>query len=29
VFFWQGRELTLDVPFQLGSIPQPEQAAAR
>ncbi len=23
VFFWQGRELTLDVPFQLGSVPAP------
>ena len=28
VFFWQGRELSLDVPFQLGSVLAPEQAAA-
>ncbi len=29
VFFWQGRELTLDVPFQLGSVPPPEQVSRR
>lgn len=27
-YFWQGRELSLDVPFQLGSVPHPEQTAA-
>ena len=29
VYFWQGRELVMDVPFQLGTVPPPEQAAGR
>ncbi len=28
VFFWQGRDLTLDVPFQLGAVPSPVSFAA-